>query len=91
MPGMVSDPGVLLDHLGDPGQRPQVVAEATGTGAGQQGLLDLGQLRRAYQRGPAGRATAAQRVLAALLPAAMPALTFLRSTPSSRAISAWGT
>jgi hypothetical protein len=44
VPGVVGDPGVLLDHLGDPGQRPQVIGEPARPRAGEQDLLDLGKL-----------------------------------------------
>jgi hypothetical protein len=70
---VVGDPGVLLDHLRHPGQGPQVVVEPARAGAGQQDLLDPGELRRAHPRGPPGCATATQRVLATGLPAAIPA------------------
>jgi hypothetical protein len=73
MPRVVGDAGALLDDLRDAGQGPQIRAEPVGASAGQQRLLDLGQLRLADARGPARGAAAAQRVLAAVVPAAIPA------------------
>ena len=73
MPRMMSDPGVLLDDLRNPRQRPQVACEPAGPGTGQQDLLDLGELPGRHPRRAARRAAAAQCLLAALLPAAIPA------------------
>jgi len=81
MARMVDDAGPLPDHLRHPPQRPQIRAEPAGTGAGQQGLFDLGELLTGHPRGPAGRATAAQRGLAALLPAPIPAAHVLTADP----------
>jgi hypothetical protein len=73
MPRMMSDPGVLLDDLRNPRQRPQVACEPARPGTGQQDLLDLGELLGRHPRRAARRAAAAQCLLAALLPAAIPA------------------
>ena len=73
MPRMVDDPGVLGDHLRDPGQRPQVVREPAGPRPGEQDLLDLRELLKRHPGRRSGCTPAAQRLLATLPPPAIPA------------------
>ena len=73
MPWVVGDTGVLLDHVRHPWQGPQAVAKPGRPGAGEQDLLDLGELLGRDPRRWSRRTPAAQRRLAALLPASIPA------------------
>ncbi|HEX5877128.1 MAG TPA: hypothetical protein VF468_02215 [Actinomycetota bacterium] len=73
MSGVVGDPGQPFDHLCHPRQRPHVSGESAGAGASEQRLLDLGELLAGHLRGAARRPAAAQRLVAILLPAPIPA------------------
>jgi hypothetical protein len=73
MPWVVGDAGVLLDHLRHPWQGPQVVAKPGRPGTSEQHLLDPGELLGRDPRRWSRRTPAAQRLLAAVVPAAIPA------------------
>src|SRR5512132_1531885 len=73
VPGMVADPGELLDHGRDARQGPVVVFEAVRAGALPERLVDQVQVLVGQARGVPGRAGAAQRLQPACLPAAVPA------------------
>jgi hypothetical protein len=66
VPGMVGDPGELLDHRGDARKGPVVAVEAVHAGTLPQRLVDGGKLGRGQARGVPGRAGAAQRLQPAL-------------------------
>jgi hypothetical protein len=65
VPGMVGDPGELLDHGGDAGQGPVVGVEAVRAGTLAQRLVDAVQLlvvkARAYRSGRRCAAPGAHR------------------------------
>src|SRR4029453_14282233 len=105
VPGMVADPGELLDHGRDARQGPVVVVEAVRAGALPERLVD--QVRGLVGRagggpggavgGGGGTGAGACPVGPALRSASSPPacqrpcqrLTFCRATPSWRATSAW--
>jgi hypothetical protein len=72
VPGVVAHPGELLDHRGDPRQRPQLGVEPECLRSLAQRLFDRVQFRRRQPWPAAGAARPAQRRLAALAPAAIP-------------------
>jgi len=61
VPGMMGDPGQLLDGSGDAGKRPVVGVEAVRAGTLAQRLLDGGKLGVGQARGRPGRTGAAAR------------------------------
>jgi hypothetical protein len=73
MPGMVGDPGHLLDHGGDARQGPVVGVEAVGAGTLAQRLVDGGKLGIRQARGGSGGAGAAQPLQPARLSLGVPA------------------
>jgi hypothetical protein len=73
MPGMVGDPGDLLDHRGDAGQGPVVGVEAVRAGALSERLADRRKLSLGQARGVPGRSGAAQRIRPTRAPAPVPA------------------
>ena len=70
VPGVVLHPGHLLDHLGHPGERPQLGREAVGLGSLLQGPGHLGQVGLAHL----GRTTRLAGSLQCLLAADRPLL-----------------
>src|SRR5215211_7117572 len=73
VPGMVGDPGHLLDHRSDALKGPVVGVEAMRPGALSERLADCLKLSIGQARGVAGRASAAQRLRPTRAPAPMPA------------------
>ena len=73
MPGMIGDPGLLLDHACDPGQGPVVGIEPVRAGALPERLPDGIKLGLRQARGVPGRAGAAQPVQPAGAPLGVPA------------------
>jgi hypothetical protein len=69
---VVGDPGHPFDHLGHPVQSPELVAEAAGARPFEQGHLDGPDLLCVQPRSPPSSASALQRGLPFLLPAAVP-------------------
>jgi hypothetical protein len=73
VPRMVGDPGLLLDHRGDPGQGPMVAVEAVRAGTFAQCLGEVVELLVRQARGMSGGAGAAQRVQPTRPPQRVPA------------------
>ena len=73
VPRMVGDPGLLLDHHGDPGQGPMVAVEAVRAGTFAQCLGEVVELLVRQARGMSGGAGAAQRVQPTRPPQRVPA------------------
>ena len=72
MPRVILHASQLLDDPSDPGQRPEVGAEAVCTGALAQGRFDAFQLLRRQPRLAPGAARGPQRRVPALAPRAIP-------------------
>src|SRR5215217_6911408 len=73
VPGMIGDPGLLLDHARDPGQGPVVGVKPVHAGALPERLPDGIKLGLRQSRGMSGRAGAAQPVQPAGAPLGVPA------------------
>ena len=73
MARMVSDPGLLLDHRRDAGQRPMVGVEPVDARTLAQRLFQIVELLVGQARGQPGGAGAAQCVGSASAPPRMPA------------------
>jgi hypothetical protein len=70
--GVVLHPGGPLDHLGHPGQGPQIGRIAIGLRPLLQGPFHLGQVAVGHQARPAGRSGAFQGLLPSDLPELVP-------------------
>src|SRR5512132_435203 len=81
VPGMVGDPGQLLDHGADAGQGPVVGVKAVGAGTLPERLVNDGKLLVRQARGVPGGAGAAQPLQAAGLPLGVPAADVLAGHP----------
>ncbi len=81
MPRVILHAGQLLDDASDPGQRPEVRAEAMRVRALAQGGLDADHLLPRQPRLPAGAAGGPQRPASALAPRAIPAHDALAADP----------
>ena len=68
MAGMIANPGLAGDDLGDPGQAPQIGVEAVGAGSFEKSRFDLFQLGRGESRLSSGTAGGGQSFFAAPLP-----------------------
>ena len=81
MPRVILHAGQLRDDARDPGQRPEVRAEAMRVRALAQGGLDADHLLPRQPRLPAGAAGGPQRPAPALAPRAIPAHDALTADP----------